>query len=232
MKKGRVLFIIDIIVTILETIGIIFASYLIYNANKDSIPNDKILSYVAITIVLPAYRLVIPILLTIMYNKKGFLRVMRIVAIVSLNILSAIGAFYNYDYIENENSNQPHKVNANIVFGRILIVFDLLLSLVIAFFIMWGIYNWYVDVTRKLGLATILFIFFLLILISIPIIFAVFRIATAVVFLVTTNYSSKLFKKMRIAAKCVFCLFAILGLNLIIKEREELDNNSSIDISD
>jgi len=232
MNKGRVLFIIDIIVTILETIGIIFVSYLIYNANKDSIPNDKILSYAAITIVLPAYRLVIPILLTIMYNKKGFLRVMRIVAIVSLNILSAIGAFYNYDYIENENSNQPHKINGNIVFGRILIVFDLLLSLVIAFFIMWGIYNWYVDVTRKLGLATILFIFFLLLLISIPIIFAVFRIATAVVFLVTTNYSSKFFKKMRIAAKCVFCLFAILGLNLIIKEREELDNNSPIDISD
>lgn len=221
MIKGRILFIIDTVIKTLILLGYILICVFNLEYIQEIRSIDFLFKVFVLITVFILYRTAVPILLIILYNKKGFLRIMRIVAIASLSILSTIGAFYNYNYIDAKDSNISHNVNASIVWGRILMIIDLLLSFVITFFADWGLYILINRLNQKIGVAMLLFIWIVLLILMIPIIFTMLRLVSNITCLATNNFSSKFFRIMRVVAICTFSLFTILGLNLIKDGKEE-----------
>ena len=224
MRKSRVLFIIDIVLSSLSLIGFGFLAYIVFkylgeNTNKEIV--DR-LGYSFAIMLIGIIRVVITILLLCLNKKRGFVKVFRFVSIPFLCILSSIGAFI---ICASDNKENNIVTTKKTIQARILIIIGILFSaLEITLAIWYSNFIWE-QAFKKLNLGVAFFMLIIIVIAYLPL--AYFCVGLyAEIMLLFIKPNTKFFKIIKIITISTLCIFAYIGINIIENEQLKQDNNN------
>ena len=224
MRKSRVLFIIDIVLSSLSLIGFGFLAYIVFkylgeNTNKEIV--DR-LGYSFAIMLIGIIRVVITILLLCLNKKRGFVKVFRFVSIPFLCILSSIGAFI---ICASDNKENNIVTTKKTIQARILIIIGILFSaLEITLAIWYSNFIWE-QAFKKLNLGVAFFMLIIIVIAYLPL--AYFCVGLyAEIMLLFIKPNTKFFKIIKIITISTLSLIAFAAIRIIEKEQIELNNNT------
>ena len=224
MKKVKILFIIEIILSAFALIGFGYLAYLLFQylgENTDRSIKDRI-GFSAAVVIIGLLRVAIPILLLCLYKKRGFVGVFRFVSIPFLCILSSIGSFIicaSYNKEKNiVTTNKTSLAKVLIIIGIIVGIGKVVLAALYA--------DWFMkEAVKQLSLGIILFMLFVIVIAYFPLAYFLVGIY-AEVMLLFIKPNTKLFKIIKIVIISTLSLIALIAIRIIEKEQIELNNNT------
>ena len=224
MKKAKILFIIDIILSAVSLIGFGFLAYLVfeYVGEHSDIEFERRIGFPVVIMFVGFIRLAIPILLLCLRNKHGFVDTFRFVSIPFLCILSSIGSFIICaSYNKEKNIVTTKKTSL----AKALIIIGIIVGIGKA--ILAGFYaEWFMkEAVEKLSLGIILFMLFVIVIAYLPLAYFLVGIS-AQVMLLFIKPNTKFFKIVKIVIISTLSLIAFAAIRIIEKEQIELNNNT------
>ena len=224
MKKAKILFIIDIILSALILIGFGFLAHIVfeYVGEHSNIEFKRRISF-PVMIMFDGYiRLAIPIILLCLRNKHRVVGVFRFVSIPFLCILSSIGSFIICaSYNKEKNIVTTKKTSL----AKVLIIIGIIVGIGKA--VLAGVYaDWFMkEAFKQLSLGIILFMLFVIVIAYFPLAYFLVGIY-AEVMLLFIKPNTKLFKIIKIVIISTLSLIALIAIRIIEKEQIELNNNT------
>lgn len=223
MKKAKILFIIDIILSALSLIGFGFLAYIVFEyVGEHSNIEFKIRIEFPVMIMFVGFiRLAIPIILLCLKNKHEVVGVFRFVSIPFLCILSSIGSFIicaSYNKEKNIVTKKTSLAKVLILIGIIVGIGKAVLAALYA--------DWFMkEAVKQLSLGIIVFILFVIVIAYFPIAYFLVGIC-AEVMLLFIKPNTKLFKIIKIVIISTLSLIALIAIKIIEKEQIALNNNT------
>ena len=224
MKKVKILFIIEIILSAFALIGFGYLAYLLFQylgENTDRSIKDRI-GFSVMVMFVGYIRLAIPIILLCLRNKHGVVGIFRYVSIPFLCILSSIGSFIICaSYNKEKNIVTTKKTSL----AKVLIIIGIIVG--IGKVVLAALYaDWFMkEAVKQLSLGIILFGLFVIVIAYFPLAYFLVGIY-AEVMLLFIKPNTKLFKIIKIVIISTLSLIALIAIRIIEKEQIELNNNT------